>query len=196
MNLNTYSNFKDDLEFSKLPDDNGAWVEFFHEAFRSVTNVVNVGNNRQLERQGIDYLVILESGKQISIDIKKRRNDYGDIYIEEWSVADFDWSQYEVIHGRKVGWSLDINKTVDYIAYWTPLRAWLIPFRELRQCSIENIAIWKKHVDCKYPIPTKNKTYTTVGCGVDLELFKGDLRRYFVNEYAPPLLTVEQLTLF
>ena len=73
--------------------------------------------------------MVLENGRRFFVDEKKRKIDYGDILLEEWSVfhAEGDWR-------NRIGWALDAKKRCDFIAYAVPTacKCYLLPFELLR----------------------------------------------------------------
>lgn len=82
------------------------------------------------DRKGVDYWVFYGYDKSIAIDMKIREEDWkgkekDDLALESWSVI-----------GKKVGWTRDVTKRTDYVAwFWQDTgRYFLVPFRPL--CAI------------------------------------------------------------
>lgn len=78
------NDFQHDLEFS-LEDE--LFNQMYYKKFPHLEQIEIVSDIEQ-QKKGIDKILHLEGGKTIFIDEKKRRKDYGDILIEEYS--DFD----------------------------------------------------------------------------------------------------------
>lgn len=91
------------------------------------------------DRMGTDYWVVLKSGNKVSVDMKRREEDYAkrgldDLALESWSV----------VEKKKIGWTLDVNKRCDYIFwFWQETGRWcLVPFRMLCGVFLEYKNDW------------------------------------------------------
>mgnify|MGYP001063866134 CR=1 FL=1 len=142
------NDFRTDLEFSLKKNDDKLINEKYFEAFPHLEKILVV-NNLKLQKRGIDKIFIMTGGKRIMVDEKKRRKNYDDILLEEYS--DFE---------RKiVGW-LDRKKYTDYISYiiWPKRKLYLLPFLLLQKAWLANYHQWLLTYGRKF---AKNKNYTT-----------------------------------
>jgi len=123
-------NFQDQLEYSAKLSDEASWVSFYKRLWPDMIAAVRIDKNSQFQKWGIDREILLPNGKRFSIDEKKRKLDYGDLLLEEWSVADFDYENRKVIRGKKIGWALDPEKRCDFVAYAVQSsgKCFLLPF--------------------------------------------------------------------
>lgn len=154
------NNFKQDLTWSLDERESEMFDKFYYRAFPNL-ETIEITNDREDQRVGIDKYLLLSNGKRISIDEKKRRKDYGDILIEEYSVIPKDGSK------KVVGW-IGKHKHTDYIVYaiMPAKRVYLLPFLLLQKSWLSNYKEWKSRFGTKYadnhtywtsniPIPTK-----------------------------------------
>ena len=134
---------------------------------------VRIDKNSMYQKWGVDRLILLPNGKKFSIDEKKRRIDYGDLLLEEWSVCDFDFENKSVIRGKKVGWAIDPDKRCDFVAYAVQSsgKCFLLPFELTRQTCKVNFPKWKQNGNW-YPKPAANNGYTTVNVAVPFQEFR------------------------
>jgi len=118
----------------------------------------------ETQRKGIDKILYFSNGKQVTIDEKKRRKDYGDILLELWSV----WEE------KKKGWLLTTQ--CDYIVYAIMLskKVYLLPTLLLKMAWKENKVIWLTQAKNKnnnfHIINALNKNYTTVSIAIPTEI--------------------------
>jgi len=153
-----YHDFQNQLTYS---DVNLIQLDFFYKrAFPHAICIEKV-TDLTLQKQGIDTKVFLKNGKVLYFDEKKRKKDYGDILLEEYS--DFD--------RRKLGW-LSGEKQTDYITYIVrPSRmAYFLPFLLLQRAWLTHYHEWLKNYGREF---APNKTYRTSNIPVPTEvLFK------------------------
>lgn len=195
--------FQERLEYSAELSDENAWVDFYKRIWPDMIAAVRIDKHSQLQKWGIDREILLPNGKRFSIDEKKREVDYGDLLVEEWSVADYDPKTKTVLKGRKIGWSLDKDKRCDFIAYSIPSagKCYLLPFELTRKACEHNLDRWKK-LPRAYPKAAKNKDYWTINIAVPWEYFKVAMfqqmhRRFGSAEPLPlPKKHNSQITLF
>lgn len=142
------NDFSLDLEYSLEERENEMFDNFYYRAFPNLLSIEIVAD-LQMQREGIDKKLIFENSKTVLIDEKKRRKDYGDILLEEYS--DFD--------NKKVGW-LGRSKHTDYIVYaiMPSKKVYLLPFLLLQKAWIRNWRTWKQRYPRKFSI---NKEYRT-----------------------------------
>lgn len=146
----------------------------------------------------------MPNGKRFSVDEKKRKKDYGDLLLEEWSVADYDWETKTVIKGKKIGWALDHEKRCDFVAYSIPEagKCFFLPFELTRQTFKHNLRAWKAKGPGWYPKAAVNDGYVTINVAVPFEVFRlalwQQIHRGFGDALPLPLMRSEvpQLALF
>lgn len=183
--------FAERLEYSAELSDEPSWVEFYRRLWPNMISCVRIDKNSRWQKWGVDRMVLLGDGKQFTIDEKKREKDYGDLLLEEWSVADVDKSGR--LKGHKIGWSLDESKQSDFIAYSVPIagRCYLLPFELTRLTFAANINEWKRLMGARYPLKAHNKGYTTINVSVSWDRFRHALgiqmHRRFGAEIPLPL---------
>ena len=197
-------NFQDQLEYSAELSDESSWVSFYKRLWPDMIAAVRIDKNSQFQRWGVDREILLPNGKRFTIDEKKRKLDYGDLLLEEWSVADFDWTTKTVIKGKKIGWALDAEKRCDFVAYSVPEagKCFLLPFELTRQTFKANLSAWKAKGSAWYPKPAINDGYTTINVAVPYDVFKmalwQQMHRQFGSTIPLPIMQREgqQLALF
>ena len=186
--------FQERLQFSLDMSSEGDWVSFYRRLWPDAISIVRVDKDSVQQRSGIDRIVILPNGKQITIDEKIREKDYGDILLEEWTVADYDWKNKKLIRGRKIGWTLDPSKTCDFISYAVLSSGvcFLLPYELLRMATAFNLASWKESPDCKYPVPVANEGYTTINIAVPWTILKDQITRQMHRTFAREKIELPQ----
>ncbi len=125
------------------------WEQVYRKAFCGFASMQDIPADGWAQRGGIDRVVILKSGKTLTIDEKVREKDWPDILLERWSDRDKE----------KPGW---VQKPLacDYIAYaMAPSRkCFLLPFQQLQMAWVRHGKAWIQ----KYkPVVALNRTYTT-----------------------------------
>lgn len=195
--------FQERLEYSAKLSDEPAWIAFYKRIWPDMLMAIRIDKDCKQQRLGIDRKILLPNGKEFTIDEKKREKDYGDLLVEEWSVADYDPEARIVTKGRKVGWSMDDSKHCDFIAYSVPEsgKCYLLPFELTRLTCKHNIERWKR-IPKAYPKASRNNGYWTINVAVSwsdfkIALFK-QMHRKFGNVAALPLPKKDnpQLTFF
>lgn len=86
------------------------------------------------DRHGIDYWARLRDGHKVSVELKRRRINFGDIYLETVS---------RVEEGI-VGWALDDTKQSDLLLFLWPEWHLLIGYPQLRATFKRNRARYEK----------------------------------------------------
>lgn len=196
-------NFHDQLEYSADLSDEAAWITFYKRLWPDMVAAVRIDKDCQLQRWGIDREILLPNGKRFSIDEKKRKLDYGDLLLEEWSVCDFDSAKNTIIRGKKIGWALDPDKRCDYVAYavQSSSKCYLLPFELTRQTCKVNFIKWKKNSKW-YPKVAMNDGYATVNVAVPFPVFRVALWEQMHRKWGGgislplPSVTTDQLLLF
>lgn len=100
-------------------------------------------SSKSEDLQGIDWWVRIRDGREIAIDAKVRKTDYGmvDVALEVWSVRE----------KSLLGWSLDPHgKRTDRVLWvWLDSgRHWLVDYRALCAVFAENLTAWVKRYRC------------------------------------------------
>jgi len=179
--------FAQQLEWSKANSDESQWNAFYQRLWPDARYVLTP--DRESQRAGIDRRIVLPNGRNILVDEKLRSTArWSDVLLEEWSVF------YGVGNPRnKVGWSLDMNKRVDFVAYAIPLLGlcYLLPFELLRQTYIANKDPWHQ-VRSAYPLDAQNVGYRTRNCAVKWSVLREAMavqmhRRYGLPEAPKPV---------
>ena len=178
MSRSVIHDFGDQLRWSQDMSLEPSWVAFYRRLWPEMVAAIRVDMNGMLQHSGVDRIILLSNGKQITIDEKKRKTWYGDILLEEWSV----WRGTP--DNSIVGWTLDRRKQCDYIAYAVipAKRCWLLPFELLRQAMIWNMDRWKR-VPKKYPLDAPNNGYKTRNVGVEWRELKRGLEQQMLRQF-------------
>lgn len=142
------NDFQTDLEYSLEERENEIFDRFYFRVFPNLKTVELVSEIR-LQLDGIDKRLIFNNGKAVLVDEKKRRKDYGDILLEEYS--DFE--------RKKIGW-LGRHKKTDYIVYavMPSQKVYLLPFLLLQKAWIRNYKYWTSIYERKF---AENEGYRT-----------------------------------
>lgn len=143
-----YSDFHADLEYSLEERENEMFDAFYYRVFPGL-KLIEFAEDMETQRKGIDKILHFESGRQVTIDEKKRREDYGDILLELWGV----WEK------RKRGWLHTCQ--CDYIIYavMPSRKVYLLPSILLKRAWLTNRLLWKPP---KYrEVVAHNPGYTT-----------------------------------
>lgn len=91
-------------------------------------------SSRSEDHNGIDYWAMLKDGHEVGIELKRRRINYGDIYLETVS---------RVEEGI-VGWAVDDHKRSDLLLFLWPDWHLLIGYPQLRATFKRNRARYEK----------------------------------------------------
>lgn len=187
--------FVDDLSYSNKLSDEPIWVDFYRRIWPRMIACVRIESESQWQKWGIDREIKLPNGKQFTIDEKKRREDYGDIALEMWSVY------YGHKHPKnKLGWALDSEKRCDFVAYAVvpAKRCYLLPMEILRLAFHRNCRTWMQLPKCRV-FDSPNPGYVTRNLGVPWPLLSAamtaEMTRDFSSELSlpTPLRTAGQL---
>lgn len=151
-------NFNDSLAKSKAQEDNPIWEIIYRNAFVNFSCMNSVREDGWAQRGGIDRVVMLKSGKTLTVDEKIRETDYGDILLEYWSSKE----------SRIPGWVAK-DLACDYIAYAVipSNKCYLLPFQQLRLAWKLNHSKWVKLYK---EIHAKNSGYTTISVAIPIDV--------------------------
>ena len=149
--------FKASLALSESFSEAPWWERVYRTAFVDFDGMHLVRDDGWAQRGGIDRVVVLSSGKVVTIDEKVRTKDHDDILLEYWS-------DYE---RRIKGWVAK-ELACDFIAYaFVPSETcYLLPTLALRRAWRENYQHWIGN--CR-KVEARNKNYTTVSVAVPIE---------------------------
>lgn len=166
-----YNDFNIDLEYSLEERENEIFDRFYFRIFPHLEKIKLV-EDKSMQLKGIDKILIFENGKKLTIDEKKRRKDYGDILLEEYS-------NYET---KKIGW-LGREKYTDYIVYaiMSTKKIYIFPFLILQLAWIENYKSWLKKYGRRF---AQNKEYRTSNIPIPTEILLNAIKNKmkFVNK--------------
>jgi hypothetical protein len=134
----TVHDFHRSLRASRRHSSASWWEQVYRAAFPSFEGMTYVNNPGSGQRDGVDRIVTLTSGRVVTVDEKVRERDYDDFCLEYWSVKHKRDSSRD-----EPGWvAKDLR--CDYIAYaFVPSgRCYLLPFHDLRRAWRENHERW------------------------------------------------------
>lgn len=148
--------FDDDLAYSIENNSDKEINAFYKRHFKNLKRIEEI-TDKETQKTGVDKILHFESGKKVLIDEKKRRKDYGDILLEE----------YSSFESKTPSWLSDEKRT-DYIAYIImPIKKiYLLPFLLLCKTWQRNYIDWLKkygrilapnlgYNTSNVPVPTK-----------------------------------------
>ena len=152
-------NFQADLSRSHRAAQSPLWEDIYRLAFPEFHSLAFV-EDRALQRQGVDRLITLSSGRVVKVEEKQRNREYQDILLEIWSV----WQQ------RKEGWAVKPSVS-DYLLYvFNPShRCYLLPFDDLRRVTRANAKDWHAAYGWR---DAKNEGYTTRSIPVPIRVLE------------------------
>lgn len=142
------NDFATDLQYSLEQRECEMFNDFYYRIFPGLSEI-EFAEDMKRQRRGIDKVLHFNSGYSITIDEKKRREDYGDILLELWS-------KYEQ---RKRGWLYYCQ--CDYIVYavMPSKTVYLLPVLLLKKAWQTNKKQWLADYEQK---PSHNEGYTTM----------------------------------
>lgn len=156
LTLLTAANFGDDLRLSHGLSGDPAWDDYYHQLFPTLVKAVEIPADGDMQRKGVDRILFLENGQQLTVDEKVRRCDvkYRDVLLERYSDA----------ARRTPGWAIDDHKKCDYVAYAIPYHkvCYFMPFPLLRAAFKEHGAEWREQFGWrKAPNDYQGRTWVT-----------------------------------
>ena len=125
-------NFRADLARSHRAAQSPLWNDIYGLAFPDFHSQV-IEKDLALQRQGVDRLITLTSGRVVKVEEKQRYEEWPDILLEMWSDKEH----------RKKGWAAKPSVS-DYLLYiFNPShRCYLYPFDELLRVTRVNAEDW------------------------------------------------------
>jgi len=165
--------FNESLRRSHAASDLPFWPQIYRQAFPDLVACIDHRQDGEHQRAGIDRSVVLLNSKQVLVDEKVRFKNYGDIALEYLSK--------EI--QRVPGWVCKPLRA-DYICYAiAPAgKAYLLPVLQLQQAWLANGEAWIK----LFPtIRALNKGYTTISCGVPVDVLFKEIGRALRVQFEP-----------
>lgn len=125
--------FRERLAWSEAGGDEPFWRAVYAKAFPDMVNCMPCPGDTVSQRMGIDRVVLLSSGKTISIDEKKRARTYDDILLE-YVANDVTGAP---------GW-IEKPLAIDYLAYaFMPTQeCFLFPWDLLQRAWLQYKPAW------------------------------------------------------
>lgn len=126
----TVHNFGRSLTLSHQYEEWDGWRRIYCRAFPGYSHMESTRDDRQMQKAGIDRIIHLEHGKELTVDEKVRpTSTHTDIMLEVWSARET----------RAPGWVCKPLKC-DYIAYAIVAHStcYLLPVPQLQ-------AAWRDH---------------------------------------------------
>lgn len=148
--------FEEELEWSARASCEPFWDAVYRKAFPNLVSHMPCPGDTVSQRQGIDRVVLLASGRLLRIDEKKRRKDYDDFLLEFVSVDTTG----------APGW-IEKDLPIDYLAYafMPSRRCFLLPWDLLRRAWQRYGNDWKGRYCHRY---AQNNGYRTVSVAVPI----------------------------
>jgi hypothetical protein len=152
--------FKERLAFSETASDEPFWEQIYRKAFPGMVNMMLCSGDTESQRQGIDRIILLASGKVIKIDEKKREKQYQDILLEYISVDTTG----------APGW-IEKDLPIDYLAYaFMPSKCvYLFPWDMLCRAWLKFKNEWKEKYETKR---AQNKGYSTLSVAIPIDILQ------------------------
>jgi len=166
----TVRNFAERLAYSHAQSDQPWWEEIYRRAFPDFSAMVDLRPDGWHQRAGRDRVVVLNSGKPLYIDEKAREDDYGDVFVEVWSIypKNCSGSGYPSRPGAVPGWACKALDC-DYLAYAVVPRqvCYLFPYQGIRAAWDKYGGDWRGAAQLRRAgfswRESPNGTYNTVG---------------------------------
>lgn len=174
--MNKIRNFKEDLEMTENEDLDNLMNNFYLSKVKNISKVkkVNYDKYPNLQKLGVDRVVLLKNGKKLLIEEKFRFNVYNDIFIETHS------------SDNKLGWIKKESRTDILVYYIIPLNTiYVFDFRKLKI----KFNKWNTEWLLRYGYTrSKNKNYTSKGICIPIDILenhlKTNMKKYTIrNEY-------------
>lgn len=165
------NNFPADLSYSLDKTDDTFVDEVYKKAFPHLKEI-RVVTDLETQKKGIDKILVFEGGNTVFVDEKRRRKDYGDILLEEYS----NWER------KTVGW-LGKTKYTDYIAYIVAesKKIYLLPFLLLQKCWVDNYSQWLTEYGRKF---ADNSIYHTSNIAIPTDILIDMLKKSMTISHA------------
>lgn len=139
-----YDCLKMSTESRQLETDKETLKRYFGNAVQEV-----IKTDVELDKTGIDYIVVLKSNVKIGVDVKTRTKGCSKYWKNGAEFALEVWSQrYQgaITERDKKGWTLDEKKQCDYVMFKFDKTdcdlVYVLPFQQLRKAFQKNIKPW------------------------------------------------------
>ncbi len=158
--------FQQDLVYSYEANSDKSINNAYFKAFPHLVRI-EVVESLPLQMRGIDKILHFSEGNSVNVDEKKRRKDYGDILLEEYS----NWQT------KRVGW-LGKTKYTDYITYVIEptKQIYFFPFLLLQRIWLDNYHDWIAKYGRKF---AKNDGYVTSNVAIPKSILLNELQAAF-----------------
>ena len=172
--------FATSLRRSEAQVDAGWWEVVYRKAFPTMKEMVSISEDGWAQRGGIDRLIVLTSGKVITVDEKVRLKDFNDVLLEYWSDTE----------RRTPGW-IAKDLACDFIAYayLETQRCFLLPFHLLRRAWKQNGREWVSRAERKEEgfkkVVAQNRGYTTTSVAISWNVLSEALIDSAVIYFSP-----------
>lgn len=150
----TVHDFRTSLARSHAHSDAPWWLDVYRSAFPTLIGCHDLRADGWAQRGGMDRMLVLSSGKTLTVDEKVREKDWPDVLLEYWSDA-----------GNKApGW-IAKDLACDFIAYaFVPSQTCLLlPFHQLRLAWQQHRREWVNQYQI---VRADNGRYVTVSVAV------------------------------
>lgn len=121
--------FQKKLNFSRAYVDSD--IAILKEYFQNCNEVVK--SDKDLDKQGCDYIVRLKGGREIFVDVKRREKGASKLW--EHGEPELALERYSVVEENKIGWTLNCELKTDYVLFaFDPadsLNYYIFPFQLL-----------------------------------------------------------------
>lgn len=167
--------FQADLAYGESFADEPAWGEYYSRVFPNLAYTAKVSKDGVMQRSGIDRVVHLSNGHILTVDEKKRRGSWTDVLVEQWSD----------LERKKRGWSMDLEKVCDYVAYAIPKKAlcYLLPFPLFRAACLHHEDEWfRAYWHERYDV--QNKSWVTRNFPVSWDVVRAAICRQMARRYS------------
>ncbi len=166
------NDFYADLKYSENKTEDQLINEFYYKVFPNLKEIKTI-TDITLQKKGIDKILTLKNGKEIAIDEKRRRVDYGDILLEEWS-------NFEK---KKKGWTGDPEKVTDYIVYIIQSKIYIFPYDLLQLAWRKNYYQWREEYGIK---EAQNPGYVTTNVPVPTDILFEAIKKEMLQDINEP----------
>lgn len=160
------NDFNNDLQYSLEANFDENINDAYFKAFPHLLEIKPI-TEKQQQMLGIDKKLIFKNKHSVNVDEKKRRKDYGDILLEEYS--NFDT--------KRIGW-LGKEKYTDYITYviMPTRKVYFLPFLLLQKVWLQNYKEWLIKYGRKFAI---NDGYKTSNIPVPTQELLSEMKEVF-----------------
>jgi len=174
--MSVIHNFKECLEWGESVADEPFWLQVYQRAFPTLAAVTKNMSAGDAQNRGIDRVLLLQNGRSLYVDEKKRTRDYGDILLEFVSND----------RTGAPGW-IEKDLQIDFLAYaFIPSgRCYLFPWHQLRRAWRQMGEEWKKR--CRL-VTAENLTYKTHSIAVPTEELLRMVARASIIDITPPTI--------